>query len=202
MSLMPVSIGSSAAAKDQQAVVGSGGVGVPGADIVHDSAGQGLWFSAQGSCVGIEALGRQLATPGKHEKPAAVNRVGLRAEQRAILCAIERGVVQGIVCGSGWVVVDSQIEEMPAVGKEERPAMRSVQGGIELGERDRGSARGSDTHQGGLRAGCEYNDAARPPCAAAAERCVANHAGRAAAEINRFHLTLGEESEGAAVEGP
>src|ERR1700692_1992542 len=120
-------------------------------------------------------------------------------EQRTIFAAIERCIIERIVRRLGRIVVNCEIEEMLAVGKEKWPAMRSVLSGVELRDRSWGSSAGTDTHQGRLRGRREQDDAARSPGASAAKLGVADRLHRAATQIDRLQLTIGEESEGAAV---
>ncbi len=96
---------------------------------------------------GLKGLRHQLVATPEQKKTAGVNRVGLRAEQRTIFPAIERCVVERVVRRLGRIVVKRDIEEMLAVGKEKRPAMRGVQSRVELRNRNWSSAAGADAHE-------------------------------------------------------
>src|SRR5713101_2115922 len=172
---------------------------MPGADVVHHAFSELPGLVAERSLGRIEGLGQQQITTRKQKKSARVNGARLRTEQRTIFAAVERCVIDRVVRRPGGIVVKCKIEEVLAVGKKKRPAMRGVLSRVDLRNQNWSSSTGIDTHQGRLRARRVQDHSARSPGAPAAQRSVGNRLHRAAVEVNRLQLVIGEESEGAAV---
>src|ERR1700722_8020221 len=94
------------------------------------------------------------------------------------------------------------IKKMLTIGKEERPAQRSVQSRVQI---DNGNwsapirAYAHESRSGGRR---EKDHCTRAPGPPATTRGGANYLRRAAFQVDRFELTVGKESEGTAVGRP
>src|SRR5580700_6817430 len=159
---------------------------MPRAAVVHHTFGHTLGFATQLSGGGVERLRHQLVATPEQKKTAGVNRIGLGAEQRTIFPAIERRVIDRVVRRLGSVMVKRDIEEMLAVGKEKRPAMRGVQSLVKLGNRNWSSAAGAHALERRCGSRGEQDHSIRSPGAAATERSVTNHLRRAAFEVDRF----------------
>src|ERR1019366_6287933 len=101
-----------AAAVDEQASVGSRNVHVPRDWVVDDAPDQGLRLAAQCSAGRIEGLREQLLVAGEQEISVGINGVRLALKQRLVYAAVERCVVNRVVCRFGGVVVDGQIEKV------------------------------------------------------------------------------------------
>ena len=99
-------------------------------------------------------------------------------------------------------MVKRDIEEMLTVGKEKWPAMRGVQSGVKLRNLNWSAPAGAHAHERRCGSRREQDHSIRTPGTAATERYVTNYLCRAAFEVDRFELALGEESEGTAVGRP
>src|SRR5258708_33962477 len=115
-------------------------------------------------------LRHQLIAAPKQKKSAGVNSIELGAEQRTVFAAIERCVIQRVVCRLRRIVVKREIEEMLAVRKKKRPAMGRVLSWIYFRNCGRCSPVGADAHHWRGRAARKQNHYLRPPGSSAAER--------------------------------
>src|SRR6202035_3446356 len=91
---------------------------------------------------------------------------------------------------------------MFSVRQERWPAMRGVLHSINLGDWLRRSAAGANAHQRRGRTRGKHDHTVRAPGAAAPELGIANYKRRAATQINRLQLSVGEKAEGTAVRRP
>ena len=151
---------------------------------------------------GVERLGQQLLVPGEEQVAIGVDGVGLGLEQEPVDAAVDRGVYTEIVRSLAAIVIDGQIQEVLAVRKKGRPAMRRVLRGVESRERGNRTAVHIDAGKATLRCGRPDDDAIGAPVASASEGRIGDGLDGPAGKIGDFQFSVGEERDGAAVERP
>lgn len=183
-------------------MIGGGYIHVPGHGIINDTLDQGLRLAAQSAARGIEGLGEQLLVTGKQEIAIGVNGVRLSLEQGLIFTAIHRRIVDRVVSGKRGSVVNGEVEEVFAVGKEEGPAMGGVLRAIDVSNGGDRAAVGANTIDPVYTCGRENDHAVGSPSAAASDRRIGDDLRRAARDIYNFQFSLGKEPKRAVVERP